>query len=136
MRWRPSPRVAASLTAGVGITGTTRADDAWGPGSWYQRSLALMYGGDPLAVPANGPWRHPLGYTVPGPQLTSDLGGLEGLDWPSRQESGYITTEIWRNRKSRRSCSGAAVRPVGAPVGERWLLRPDDSRAGVGDAAL
>ena len=79
-------------------------DDAWGAGSWQQRTLAVLYGGDPLAQAADGssPWRHPWAKTVPGealPQVRSGvqlqpLAGPSNWDWPTRYEEPYVADSI------------------------------------------
>lgn len=59
------------------------ATDIWGSGSWRQRTLASLYGGDPLVQqPDNSsPWTHFLGQTVPGTQ---------GEDWPTAFEDPFV----------------------------------------------
>lgn len=84
----------ASLTArsrstrsASGSNAQSRADEVWGPASWYQRGLAVLYGGDALAVAANGPWQHPLGLQKPS------QGWWPTADWPSSSESPYVRVE-------------------------------------------
>lgn len=79
-----------SSRAPTGGDGETRADDLWGPASWYQRGMAILFGGDALAVRRNGPWIHPLGYEMP--QIFS--GQSAPRDWPSREQLGYVQTDI------------------------------------------
>ncbi|MBM4363284.1 MAG: hypothetical protein FJ104_11430, partial [Deltaproteobacteria bacterium] len=49
-----------------------QADDTWGYESWQQRTYALLYGGDPLAVGGFAPWIHPVVTTPPGAASTTD----------------------------------------------------------------
>ncbi|HEU4404457.1 MAG TPA: hypothetical protein VFS43_04110 [Polyangiaceae bacterium] len=61
----------ARLPYGAPVDATS-AQERWGPGSWVQRTMALLYGGDPLSVEPGGttPWTHPLGnnsQTAPWP---------------------------------------------------------------------
>ncbi len=62
----------------------TPADETWGVGSWRQRLMAEMFGGDPLAIENGGPWKHPLGQTGPGL--------FEG--WPDPQQQPYFVTPV------------------------------------------
>ncbi len=79
-----------SSRAATGGVGEARPDDLWGPASWYQRGMAILFGGDALAVRRNGPWIHPLGYELP-----NVFGGASApRDWPSRERLGYSQTDI------------------------------------------
>ncbi len=92
---------SARLARGGSAVG---ADDAWGPGSWRERTMAVLYGGDPLAQAADGtsPWQHPWGKTTPGEQLPTvragiDLNPLTGpvnWDWPTLYEAPYVRDSI------------------------------------------
>jgi hypothetical protein len=90
-----------------GGTATTRADEVWGAGSWHQRLLASMLGGDPLANTASSPWERPdemklppdtgwyalkLVFNLPGPPAAA--GRTAGWDWPDPARSPYVTTDI------------------------------------------
>jgi hypothetical protein len=79
----------------------SRADEVWGPSSWHQRLLASAFGGDPLVIEPNGPWRHPLLFGSPatsefacpdflctGQDLNSDRS-----DWPTTNLP-FVSTEI------------------------------------------
>ncbi|MGH7285759.1 MAG: hypothetical protein ACRELY_29930 [Polyangiaceae bacterium] len=68
------PRGGAALDA---------AADTWGGGSWRQRTLASLFGGDPLVQePDNSsPWTHFLGLTAPG---------TEGEAWASPFEDPFV----------------------------------------------
>ena len=70
----------------------TRADENWGANSWYQRLLAGMYGGDPLAVENTGLWIHPLRQTTPGTTGTRVNGAHHG--WWSHADNPYVTNDI------------------------------------------
>jgi len=82
-----------------------RADEIWGPGSWHQRLLASMLGGDPLANPDRSPWPRPdedllppeggdsdLVFDIPGPAPASGQAG--GWDWPDRNRAPFVSTSI------------------------------------------
>jgi hypothetical protein len=83
--WRSA---SASMPRG-GIANTS-ADEAWGPGSWRQRMMALLYGGDPLvqvkpSEPA-APWTHfdEANVTYPGDAKISIRGDGKGtVTWPN-----------------------------------------------------
>jgi hypothetical protein len=79
-----SPRGGAPQTAG---------DQEWGAGSWRQRLLALLYGGDPLATAADGstPWVDMLGRTAPGVALDTTVRSADA--WPTSSELPYFTVE-------------------------------------------
>lgn len=64
----------------------TPADETWGAGSWHQRLMAEMFGGDPLAIKSGGPWQHPLDQVRPGLR--------PGEDWPDKQQQPYYVTPI------------------------------------------
>ncbi len=72
---------SASAKASRGTPAPTSAEEEWGVASWRQRALALLYGGDPLAVAAsaNAPWTHPLGIETPG-----------DFDWPTLFNDPYV----------------------------------------------
>ena len=81
-----------------GAQNPTRADQAWGPGSWYQRTMALLYGGDALAIRPDGPWQHPLGVEEPLFGLmfpradipSSPQASFLSFDWPTPQQLPYV----------------------------------------------
>ena len=70
--------VAQEVVEMLGRTSSARSprgDDAdtstaemWGAGSWRQRALASLFGGDPLAAAADksSPWASAVGATYPG----------------------------------------------------------------------
>ncbi|MGH7440132.1 MAG: hypothetical protein ACRENE_30950, partial [Polyangiaceae bacterium] len=67
------------------------AEDTWGSGSWFQREMALMFGGDPLAITgANsttpGAWVNPSGATTPST--------LYQFDWPPFEQAPYVSTAL------------------------------------------
>ncbi len=64
----------------------SRADDVWGEGSWKHRMHALLFGGDPLAIEADGPWKHPLGSTTPS--------GWYAETWPNQAQLPHFRTEV------------------------------------------
>lgn len=70
----------------------SRADELWGPGSWYQRMFALLYGGDPLVTDDDGPWVHWNDRTVGGPSSSSLL--ATGHDWPRDGAFAYAQTDV------------------------------------------
>lgn len=85
--------LARSRSANLPIQAQARApaDSTWGFNSWYQRELALMYGGDPLAIDSflvngqivgTGAWANGSGVTMPGP-------GING-DWPAYWQQPYV----------------------------------------------
>jgi hypothetical protein len=60
-----------------GATPPSAAEDLWGPASWYQRAMALMFGGDPLAIdPTLGAWTPIALQAQPGTAIT-------GGSWPT-----------------------------------------------------
>jgi hypothetical protein len=82
-----------------------RADEVWGAGSWHQRLLASMLGGDPLANPADNPWPRPdedlltpnsgesgLVFDIPGPAPAS--GHADGWDWPDTNRAPFVSTAL------------------------------------------
>jgi len=83
---RLAARSRSARTA-YGADAPTRADEAWGEASWFQRGLSVLYGGDPLAVRANGPWKHPLGFKTPAPNI-----GVGG-DWPTADGQPFVTAD-------------------------------------------
>jgi hypothetical protein len=87
--WRSA---SAKLPRGGNVA--TAADDAWGPGGWRQRLMALLYGGDPLvqAPPQepSAPWKHfdEANVTYPGDGKLSIFGlGAGTLTWPGAAAS-------------------------------------------------
>lgn len=66
-----------------------RADAFWGASSWYQREMALLYGGDPLAMEApdtaGAPWKGLL--ATPG-------AGTNGGTWPDASTLQAFHTEL------------------------------------------
>lgn len=85
----------------------TRADEVWGAGSWHQRLLTAMLGGDPLANEQTGPWDRPddgtfpqdstdypldFAFSIPGPPAAA--GYASGWDWPDIARAPYVKTNI------------------------------------------
>jgi hypothetical protein len=91
---------SASAHTPRGGNAATAADEEWGPGSWRQRGLALLYGGNPLAGDSRGgvPWSSLLMSAVdiesqkPGVAIDSAKGGA--ADWPGAGELPYVKTEL------------------------------------------
>jgi hypothetical protein len=95
-----------SAVATRGGNAQTRAEELWGPGSWYSRLLAAMAGGDPLANPNLEPWKRPdeiAGVGVlsdrPGPWTSSrwlvpDSEGIPGRNWPSEYSVPFTEMDI------------------------------------------
>ncbi|MCU0690803.1 MAG: hypothetical protein MUF54_05315, partial [Polyangiaceae bacterium] len=91
---------SASAHTPRGGNAATAADEEWGPGSWRQRGLALLYGGNPLAGDIRGgvPWRSLLTSSAdiesqkPGVVINSAQEGA--ADWPSSVELPYVKTEL------------------------------------------
>ena len=79
---------SASAFLARGGPNVSQPDDAWGPASWRQRMMALLYGGDPLVQPRKtepaAPWTHfDLG-TEPGDPRTGLFGLVAGTTaWPN-----------------------------------------------------
>lgn len=75
--------------SGVGISASSL--EVWGPGSWKQRALASLYGGDPLVEDAAGntPWEHFLDSKAPG---NVDSDNAQG--WPSLGDTPFVSTVI------------------------------------------
>lgn len=111
--------MARSRSAGSASTAKTpaaRSDRLWGTESWQQRMLALMYGGDPLAINGEAPWKHSLNRggplkdqmygLYPGILEMTSMASLTDLDisgyvfasptplFPGRADFGYISEEI------------------------------------------
>jgi hypothetical protein len=78
-----SPR--GSFSANVASLG----EEYWGAGSWHQRTMALMFGGDPLAMPFDG-----ASLPQPGAPIDSTPGTLNGLDWPTAEKAPYFTAAV------------------------------------------
>ena len=85
----------------------SRADEMWGSGSWHQRLLAAMAGGDPLANADLDPWQRPSNdglaerfvlFDTPGPWTSSRWiwppTETFGHDWPSAEQTPYVATDI------------------------------------------
>lgn len=70
----------------------TPAAEIWGSGSWRQRSLASLYGGDPLAEAADGssPWQNPTDAKSPAVGQAS----WSAIDWPSASEQPFASTDM------------------------------------------
>jgi len=78
---------SSSAREARGGSPATPGEETWGAGSWRQRLMAVMFGGDPLAIERNaGPWRHPLGQVKPGL--------LNFWDWPDAQQQPYFVTPV------------------------------------------
>ncbi len=86
-----APRTSQPLSTG---------DDLWGQGSWFQREMALMFGGDPLTIGPGGAWMSP--ESDPSPEFSfwfSSLnpGAYNVLDNPSFppfEQGPYFHTSI------------------------------------------
>lgn len=74
---------------------STRAEETWSSGSWRQRSLASLFGGDPLADELDGsaPWTNPAGDHYPS---VTTGGFLTPISWPNRWEQPYFTANLSR----------------------------------------
>jgi hypothetical protein len=81
---------AKSPRGGAAVNGPV---EQWGAGSWRQRLLALLYGGDPLAAEADGsaPWANMVGNNAPGMLLDKTVRLAD--PWPTRAELPYFTVE-------------------------------------------
>ncbi len=92
---------SASALDPRGGSATTAAAEAWGPGSWRQRTLASLFGGAPLATELDGsaPW----GGVLPG-ALSSDVGQIDAWQsssspygygqWPSSYLQPFFQTDM------------------------------------------
>ena len=84
---------SAAAKSPRGGTASASAAEIWGAGSWRQRLLALLYGGDPLAVEADNssPWSNMVGRTAPGVAL--DVSVRPADPWPTKAELPYFVTD-------------------------------------------
>lgn len=83
---------SASAREPRGRHAATDAEDIWGPGSWRQRLLAVLYGGDGFAIESDGssPWKHTLDTKTPA----VTFGGWPALEWPSAQEMPFFEADV------------------------------------------
>ena len=92
---------------------TLPADGVWGPGSWKQRLLALMYGGDPLAMAKNGPWTSPDEYVGP----TTGAAWLDGTQLPY-VTGAIVEPQVWQFLQQARRFDAVTLYPqAGGPCG-------------------
>jgi hypothetical protein len=100
------------------------ADDLWGQGSWFQREMALLFGGDPLAITAGGAWNHTLLINALGP-LTTTAGDSPGTatstGWPAFEQGPYLRTpveapQVMQLLELARSFDDVWLQPQAAPV--------------------
>lgn len=85
-------RSARSPTGGQPAT---RADEAWGAGSWHQRLLAAAYGGDPLVVTdGTTPWTHWNPYAFPLSGWAGVSSVTEKYTWPTSLKRPYAVSSI------------------------------------------
>jgi hypothetical protein len=90
---------SASARSTRGGVETSLVDTDWGPGSWRQRMMALLFGGDPLhaedpsvftawtgdsKVGNPSPWAPPVGYSSLGPGLGGITGSRTEMRWPGQ----------------------------------------------------
>jgi hypothetical protein len=75
-----------------------KAVETWGPGSWRQRTLASLYGGDPLVEDEDHttPWQHFADRTAPGGSSPVAVSGGVFFDngsvgWPLLE---FVSTEL------------------------------------------
>lgn len=86
-----------SKRASTGVLPQTSAEEAWGAGSWYQRLLVLLYGGDPLADATGG--IQPNAAPTPGYKYASEppwlvFGDTRAESWPSPAWAPYVSTSL------------------------------------------
>lgn len=87
----------ASAVRPRGGRAATRMDEIWGSGSWRQRTMALLYGGRPLAVthdsgaPWSAPWK-----AAETPFVGADDDGFSTglLDWPGADRLPYPRYDV------------------------------------------
>jgi hypothetical protein len=84
---------SAAAKSSRGGQATTAADEEWGAGAWRQRVLALLYGGDPLAVDKDHtpPWPNMLDRQAPGVTLDSNVHDPE--PWPTPKQLPYFSVD-------------------------------------------
>jgi hypothetical protein len=69
------------------------ADELWGQGSWFHREMALMFGGDPLAIQT--PTYGGSGAWISATSQNGRPGGnATNLDWPTFEQVPYFHTAI------------------------------------------
>lgn len=86
---------SASAREPRGGNAQTPAEETWGPGSWRQRTLASLFGGDPLATDVTDttiPWTNPAGNTQPN----VIVGGYGAEQWPDEFEQPFIKADVSR----------------------------------------
>ncbi len=86
---------SASARTPHGAQTRTDADEQFGPGSWRQRLMALLYGGDPLAgeEQKQPPWTRIINETRPGVVFDGSA-NKTGLDWPAKSKLPYATKRV------------------------------------------
>jgi hypothetical protein len=84
---------SAAARSARGGQASNAADEQWGAGSWRQRILALLYGGDPLTVAADHstPWTNMVGRTAPGVALDTAVRPPD--PWPTPTELPYFSID-------------------------------------------
>ncbi len=124
---------SASAKTPRGGNATSAADEEWGAGSWRQRFLALLYGGDALAGDTRGavPWEtllesQPDDPQKPGVVLNSTLASVANNDWPSDKEIPYVRTDAVDSRVAlfRDIANASNVIPR---VGADWFSNVDQA---------
>jgi hypothetical protein len=94
-----------SARASRGGAAATRAQEMWGAGSFHQRLLAAMLGGDPLSGDSSVPWDRPdpgvfpqdsyypqaFVFDRPGPSPASKS---NSWDWPGWDRAPFVRTEL------------------------------------------
>lgn len=78
-----------------GTSGTASpSEELWGAGSWYQRAMALVYGGDPLAIGDGGPWEHWDRTSHPDTAAAVEPAGTSSLEWPDAKRTPWPTVAV------------------------------------------
>ena len=82
-----------------GGTATTSVDEYWGAGSWRDRALASLYGGDPLAVgrfESKAPWADTHGDFIqfPGRKTPNGMDTDAYRDWADATMNPYPRTAL------------------------------------------
>jgi hypothetical protein len=96
----------------------TQAEDTWGAGSWEQRLMALMFGGEPLANSPDGAFQ-------PSAARSFAVGDREGFvepmdpsptacRMPMTRGFDDATFRSWKSRLMNRRCGNSLVSPSGS----------------------